>query len=224
MAASTVEGGELTGGEFVGDSARRRIAPVVGITGGIGVGKSTVAEAFARRGALIISADRIGHTLLQENRAVQRAIVAAFGPGVIGRDGLPDRRAIGEKVFSSAEALAKLNRIVHPPLLRRLREQIEAARRDPAVPLVVVDATLITEWGIRDWFDLLIVVTAPVDQVRERLRAKGLTDEQIDRRIASQAPEEMRTREADTVIRNDGDRQRLEAVVEHVTARRTLQR
>jgi dephospho-CoA kinase len=186
------------------------------VTGGIGVGKSAVAEAFARRGAHVISADDIGHEVLREDRKVQKALIEAFGPEVIGPGGQPDRMFIGEKVFGNHDALARLNRIVHPPLLERLRSRIDAARHDPALPLVVVDAALITEWGIEDWFDLLIVVTAPEDQVRARLRTKGLTDEQINRRIASQLPEAARRGEPDIVVRNDGDRRKLEGLVEHV--------
>jgi len=190
--------------------------PTVGITGGIGVGKSTVAQAFARHGARIIEADAIGHEVLRTDAAVQRELAKALGVGVFDAKGKPDRKAIGGIVFGNPDALATLNRIVHPPLLRRLRERLDAARRDPSVPLVAVDAALIAEWGIASWFDLVVAVTAPREQVEARLRAKGLSDDEVARRIASQLPEEARVCKAGVIIRNDGDAAKLAAAVEKV--------
>ena len=201
------------------DLAAGGYALVVGIAGGIGVGKSTVAQAFARRGAHIIGADEIGHDVLRDDGEVQRRLAEGFGADVLGPDGQPDRAALGQRVFGNPGAMEALNRIVHPPLLRLLKNRMDAARRDPSVPLVVVDAALVTEWGIASWFDLLIVVTAPATRVRERLAAKGLSAEQIDRRIASQLPEDARTKEADVVIRNDGDIAAIDTAVEEIWRR-----
>jgi len=210
-----MESGSADGGAM-NRSARCK---AIGITGGIGVGKSIVAQAFARRGALVLEADRIGHEVLREDAEVQRALAQTFGAEVIGAEGQPDRKSLGERVFGDPEALAALNRIVHPPLLARLRERLDAGRRDPSVPLVVVDAALIAEWRIRSWFDFVIAVTAPAEQVRARLLAKGLSQEQIERRIASQLPEEARVKDADMVIQNDGDVWNIETAVEKIWRR-----
>ncbi len=191
-------------------------APCIGITGGIGTGKSTVAAAFARRGAAIIEADRIGYDVLRENTEVHRLLADVFGSNVLEPDGLPNREVIGDRVFGNPKALANLNNIVHPPLLKRLRRSLDSIRTDESTKLVAVDAALITEWGIATWFDRLILVIAPVNAVRERLIAKGLTHEQIERRIASQLPEEARLEEADVVIRNDGNLAELDVAIENV--------
>lgn len=189
------------------------MTPLLGITGGTGVGKSTVAHALARRGARILDADAIGHEVLGQQETI-RALAERFGASVLNADGSIDRRALGTKAFASPEALASLNAVVHPPLLRLLRQRLDEARQNPDLPLVAVDAALITEWGIEDWFDRVAVVTASTETVRERLRSKGLTVEQIDRRIASQLPEEKRIARADIVIQNDGSTADVEAKVD----------
>ena len=194
-------------------------ACVVGITGGIGVGKSTLAEAFAQRGAHIIGADEIGHDVLRDDDEVQHRLAEAFGPDVLGPDGQLDRGLLGARVFGDGKAMTTLNRIVHPPLLKLLKNRMDAAQRDLSVSLVVVDAALITEWGIASWFDLLIVVTAPATHVRKRLTAKDLSPDQIDRRIASQLPEDARTKEADVVIHNNGDIAAIDTAVEEIWRR-----
>ncbi len=193
-----------------------RRAPSIGITGGTGVGKSTVARALERRGALILDADRIGHEVL-DDATVRTALVEVFGADILGANGRIDRRALGETVFGDADALARLNTIVHPPLLARLRDRLDGATD---APVVAVDAALITEWGIEGWFDRIVVVTAPTEVVTERLRAKGLSDEQIANRVAAQLSTSERIRGArerghtpPVVIENDGEIARIERVV-----------
>jgi dephospho-CoA kinase len=193
--------------------------PCVGITGGIGTGKSTVSASFARRGTTIIEADQVGHDVLREDRHVHRLLAEAFGTDILEADGQPNRKRIADVVFSDPAALSTLNDIVHPPLLQRLRQSLDSLSTDGSCRLVAVDAALITEWDIASWFDLLVVVVAPTDQVRERLAARGLTKEQIEGRIASQLPEEARLLEADVVIRNDGDLATLDMAVEGVWQR-----
>lgn len=199
-----------------------RSAPAIGITGGTGVGKSTVTHAFERRGALeqrralILDGDRVGHEIL-DDATVRETLSEAFGTEIVGANGRIDRRVLGAKVFSDPDALARLNAIVHPPLLGQLRERLDNAT---GVSLVVVDAALITEWGIEDWFDRVVVVTASAEAVAERLRAKGLTDKQVANRIASQLSVAERIRRATqrgnsppVVIENDGDIAQIERAV-----------
>ena len=172
------------------------------ITGGTGSGKSSLAEALGQRGALVLDADLIGHEVLLDPGIVE-GLVDAFGERILDPNRAIDRRALGSTVFGNRHELDRLNAIVHPELLGRLRERLDRARNDPGVPLIVVDAALIAEWGIEDWFDCVVVVTAEPEHVRERLRAKGLTDDQIERRIGSQLDEEARVAGAGIVIRND---------------------
>ena len=190
--------------------------PVIGLTGGTGVGKSTVAEAFRKRGAVVLDADRIGHEVLNTDTSVQDALRRAFGDEAIGPDGLPDRRVLGSKVFGDPEALEQLNGIVHPPLLALFQSRLEAARNDPSVPLVIVDAALITEWETEGWFDRVYVVTAPAEAVHARLLAKGISEEQIRRRQESQLPEDVRVARAYGKIVNDGDVKALETAVDEI--------
>jgi len=188
------------------------MTPALGLTGGTGTGKSTLAKFLGRRGARLIDADKVGHVVLETNTKVRSALEDAFGTSIFGENGTIDRKKLGDLVFGDAAALARLNAIVHPPLLEQLREELNRARLDAALPLVVVDAALIAEWGIMDWFDALVVVTAPRGIVEARLAAKGLGPEAIARRISSQLPDEERIKNAAMVVQNDGDLVRLEEV------------
>ena len=191
---------------------RSAMTPALGLTGGTGTGKSTLAKFLGRRGARLIDADKVGHVVLETNTKVRSALEDAFGTSIFGENGTIDRKKLGDLVFGDAAALARLNAIVHPPLLEQLREELNRARLDAALPLVVVDAALIAEWGIMDWFDALVVVTAPRGIVEARLAAKGLGPEAIARRISSQLPDEERIKNAAMVVQNDGDLVRLEEV------------
>jgi len=164
----------------------------------------------------VIDADHIGHDVLQHDEDVRNRLVCAFGDEIIGLDGSPNRAVIGQKVFGNAHALDILNRIVHPPLLARLRSSLDAVADDSTIPFVAVDAALITEWRIEDWFDLVLLITAPRHIVRARLGARGLDAEQIDHRIASQVEENVRARKADVTISNDGGMVKLNDEVDRV--------
>ncbi len=190
------------------DAQKVEGAQALGLTGGIGSGKSTAASIFEDFGATVISADRIGHEVLGAND-VRAELSEVFGDDVLAGDGSVDRRALGARVFGDASALEQLNSIVHPRLLSLLRERMDAGRRVPDATGVVVDAALITEWGIEGWFDMVLVVSAPEPLVRERLRARGLSDEEIERRVASQLPLERRLERADEHVLNDGSRVEL---------------
>src|SRR5262245_56274797 len=118
--------------------------PIVGLTGGIGAGKSTVAALLAELGARVIDADRIGHEVYLPGTAGHRQVAAAFGTGVVGADGTIDRRALGAIVFADTAALARLNAIVHPLIAAEVARAIAAARaEDPRRPIVVEAAILL---------------------------------------------------------------------------------
>lgn len=124
--------------------------PSLGITGTVGSGKSLALQVVAELGAETIQADRIGHQLL-ESEDVRREVVQLLGSEVLGKDGSLDRKKIGKSVFSDKRLLAEYNRIIHPRLLKALREWLERPRA--AHQVVAVEAALIPEWGIEEWFD-----------------------------------------------------------------------
>ena len=189
----------------------------IGLTGNVASGKTTVAERWRAAGVRVLDADRIGHDVLREDPAALRALVEAFGEEILGADGAIDRAALGERAFRSDREIERLNAIVHPPLLERLSAAIEEAGR-AGEALVVVDAALIFEFGFDARLDAVVLVTAPEDLRIERLRTRGLDDQQIARRMASQMPDEKKVDRSDYVIVNDGPMPLLEAKADAVLA------
>lgn len=176
---------------------------VLGLTGTIASGKSTVARWFRRWGAEVVEADHIGHVLLRSGSPAHGKLIRAFGKDILKRDGQISRKRLGQKVFADQKARRRLNRIVHPLLLRALRVRIERARRKGDRILVVV-AALIPEWKIGSWFDGVIAVTAPREKRIQRLVDSGFTKKEAGQRLASQLPEREKCREADVIILNRG--------------------
>lgn len=177
---------------------------VIGLTGGIGCGKTEVAKIFQRLGAKIIDADAIGREVVENNPAVLQEIAEAFGQRFIDTEGKLKRKELGRFVFADEEKKNRLNRIVHPHLLKRIREEIRAAK-DAGSKIIVVDAALIYETGLEKIFDKVVVVQAALEKRLERIRARdGLTDDEIRHRIRSQMPLEEKVRRADIAIANDG--------------------
>jgi len=182
---------------------------VVGLTGGFGAGKSTVARALAAAGARVVDADRMGHAVLEE-AGVRRELAAAFGADVLGADGGVRRDELGRRAFATPEALARLNAVVHPRLLSRLRDEIESLAAEGYRGLVVLDAALLVEWDLGAWCDVVVAVTAPLEARRRRAQtALGLSDADVEARLARQLPEEERVRYADRVLVNDGSEEDL---------------
>jgi dephospho-CoA kinase len=176
---------------------------LVGLTGGIGSGKSTVSRMLADRGAVVIDADDLARRAVEPGSPGLRKVVEAFGPGVRAADGSLDREAVAAKVFADPEARRKLESITHPEVFRLYGEEIDRYRDTDRI--VVFDAPLIVETGAADGFDLLIVVSASEDaQVRRLTADRAMTARSARERIASQLPLEEKIRVADVVIRNDG--------------------
>ena len=189
---------------------------VVGLTGGIGSGKSTVAQLLARRGAVIIDADAIVHELQQPGAPLLDELAARFGPDIITTDGVLDRRRLAALAFGDADAVADLNGIVHPAVRREIAARVAARAQSDDV--VVLDIPLIRERGVYD-MAALVVVDAPTDIAVGRVVAsRALTEEQVRARMATQLAREERVRLADRVIDNSGDRADLERQVDDVWA------
>ncbi|PYC88118.1 dephospho-CoA kinase [Streptomyces tateyamensis] len=179
----------------------------IGLTGGIGAGKSAVAELLVAHGAVLVDSDRIAREVVAPGTPGLAAVVAEFGPGVLAADGSLDRPALGAVVFADPERLRALNAIVHP-LVRDRSAELEAAAADDAV--VVHDVPLLAENGLAPLFERVVVVDA-TEQVRlDRLtRLRGMTESEARSRMAAQATREQRLAVADLVVANNGTREQL---------------
>jgi dephospho-CoA kinase len=193
---------------------------VVGLTGGIGSGKSTVSKRLADWGAVVIDADAITHELQQPGMPVFEAMVERFGTGVVAPDGTLDRPAVAAIVFSDPDALIDLNAIVHPAvgaeIARRMALAAEPPERggppvvDDRRTIVVLDIPLLVESG-RDDLELIIVVDCPEEmQVQRLVEHRGVAEAEARARMARQATREERLAQADVVVDNSGDLAQLE--------------
>lgn len=175
---------------------------VIGVTGGIAAGKSTVSRILAEEfGAHIISADRIGHELLRPGEEVYEEVVRRHGAKVLNPDGTVNRGALARIVFSDRRELEWLNRLSHPRLVERVRRELSRLRRElPPRSLVVVDAALLFEMGLGGDVDFVIAVVAPEEVRLGRLLAQGMSEEEAKARMRAQMPQEEKARRADFVV------------------------
>lgn len=188
----------------------------VGLTGGIGAGKSEVSRLLVERGAVLVDADKIAREVVEPGTPGLAAVVGAFGEEVLAADGTLDRPRLGAIVFADPDKLAVLNSIVHPLVGARSAE-LEAAAGADAV--VVHDVPLLTENGLAPFYDLVIVVDASTETQLDRLtRLRGMTEEDARARMAAQATREKRREIADVVIDNDVPLDRLVEQVDAVWA------
>ena len=175
----------------------------IGLTGGIGSGKSTVSRFLKELGAVIIDTDKVGHQVLKSDTEVKQQAIAAFGPQILTPDGEIDRKKLGDIVFNSPDSLARLNRLTHPPILRMVKAQLEEYRRKD-VDVVVIEAPLLIKADWTSLVDEIWVTIAPQAEVLRRLRQRmGLTEKESLARIASQLPAKEQTRQADMIINTD---------------------
>lgn len=191
---------------------------ILGLTGGIGTGKSTVARMFVARGAVLIDADAIVHELQAPGTPLLEEIVAHFGAEVLTAEGALDRAALGARVFADPDARAALGAIVHPPVRREMRRRVEDARAR-GVPLVVLDIPLLFEGRAASdenpmGIESVALVYAPRElQVERQISRDGAIREEAVRRIDAQMSIEEKRRLADFVIDNSGSLEETEAQV-----------
>jgi len=190
--------------------APRRPVLVVGLTGGIGSGKSTVAARFAALGVPVIDADRVAREVVEPGQPALGEVAQAFGGGVLGADGALDRAALRARVFADPRERRRLEAIVHP----RVRERLRAGLARLEAPYAVVEIQLLIESGQRDLVDRVLVVEAsePVRVARATAR-DGTDPAQVRQIVAAQASAEQRRAAAHDVITNEGTLEALEAAV-----------
>lgn len=183
----------------------------VGLTGGVGSGKSSVAALLAAKGAVIIDADRNAREVVEPGTPGYDAVVVRFGPSVVSADGTLDRAALAAIVFNDQQALADLNAIVHPLVGQKMAQLMAEA---PAGSIVVHDVPLLVENKLAPAYDLVVVVLADVETRVRRLEGRGMPEADARARIATQASDEERRAVANEILQNDGDRDALAAQVD----------
>ena len=189
---------------------------VIGLTGGIGSGKSTVSQYLQELGAVILDADKVGHEAYRPNTETWQELVAAFGRQILTPDDEIDRKKLGEIVFSNPESLAQLNQIVHPRMYQMMETRIEECRQQ-GVAVVVLEAAILLEAGWTPLVDEVWVTVASESTVVGRVKERtGLPEEQILARIRSQLSSEERAKQANVVVNNDSNLDELKTKVKEL--------
>jgi len=185
---------------------------IVGITGGMGCGQTTLAKFLEKQGAKIIYADEIAHKVVNQDPEVKKKLKRAFGRDVYSRSGKLKRKLIAKIIFNDENKTRLLNRIVHPPLIGWIIEEMEKARESGKHHIIGIDAALIFESHIEKVFDVNVVVTSKMlNRINRIQRRDGLTQKEVQNRIRKQIPIDEKARWADFVIRNDDSITTLES-------------
>ena len=187
----------------------------IGLTGGIGSGKSTVSKVLATLGASIIDADRVGHEIYLPGKAAWKQVTDTFGRKIVAEDQTIDRKKLGAIVFGSPDALARLNAIVHPIMFEEIRQRIQARRAEGFTLPVVVEAAILIEANWLPLADTVWVVETDKDAaIRRVAEQRGMSAADAEARIANQLSNAERRKHAQVVIRNNGSLQALEQQIQ----------
>ena len=185
----------------------------LGLSGGIGSGKSTVAKIFADLGAVVIDADAISREVLEPGQIGYENTILTFGESVLSESGSIDRKKLAELVFQNPAQLAKLEAIIHPAVIARVAQIRESL---PASAIVVYDTPLLVEKNLKSQFDKVLIVVTDSEHRKARLIERGLEITDIEARIANQATDSQRRTVADFVIENNGSPEQLQDQVTKV--------
>lgn len=185
---------------------------VIGLTGGIGCGKSLAAQYFAELGAMVIDADQLARAAIERGSDGFDVVVTIFGDGIL-KDGNIDRRALGDLIFKDPTAKEKLENIIHPFVRREFEEAVASLKGDQ---LLVYEIPLLVETNSHERFDVVITVESEMENRIARLRGRGMHISEIEGRIAAQATREQRIEIADFLIENDGSEDELLRQVENI--------
>jgi dephospho-CoA kinase len=187
---------------------------VIGLTGGIGSGKTTAAGMLAELGADVLDSDKVGHDVYRPGTDGFRQVTDAFGPDIVAADGTIDRRTLGAKVFGDPEALRQLNAIVHPLIGVAIRDWLRRAQAEPKATPIVIEAAVLMEAGWQFFDEVWVVVVEPETAIARVMASRGMTADEVRSRLAVQMSNDERVRRADRVIHNDGSPAELRARVE----------
>ena len=189
----------------------------VGLTGGIGTGKSTVGKMFADLGCHVLDSDGITRELFQAAQPTNILVAKAFGPSIVAKDGSIDRAKLGELVFNDEGLRHRLNGIVHPMIVERQKSFLDAVEREDPHGIGIVEAALMVEVGTYNKYDKLVVVVCKPSVQRRRLRERnGLTPEQVRARIKAQMPLEEKAKFADFIVENSKTIESTQKQVEEI--------
>jgi len=189
---------------------------LVGVTGSPGCGKTTVCDLLRDKGALVIDVDLAGRWVVEHSAALQQRLRATFGDDYFFADGSLDRKKLAALVFANHEELLKLNRIVHPYMINRVRQQILAVVQDKrSLPYLVVDMALLFELHLHTEMDFVVTVTASQEIRLQRLMSRhGVSPQQAQQMTNAQLPQEVKAARADYVLGNDDNIQQLQLRVD----------
>ena len=189
---------------------------LIGLTGGIGSGKSTVAQLLVRHGWELVDADQIARDIVEPGQPALAELAQAFGDDILQEDGSLDRGLLASRAFASREKTAVLNSITHPRINEETQARFDAARQAGA-DFVVYDMPLLVDKGLHKDMDATMVVDVDAEErVRRLVAYRGLDEEDARRRIAAQIPDDVRRAAADFIIDNNGPREALDEQVEEV--------
>ena len=189
---------------------------IIGVTGNVGSGKSTVCRILNRLGAVVIDADKLGHQAYRPYSSTWQEIIDGFGQAIAGADNEIDRQKLGQLVFSCPASLAKLNRIVHPQIHKTAQEKFNSCRRQK-VKTVAFEASLLIEAGWKDLVDIVwLVVTSEEKVIHRLINDKGNTEASILARLRTQMPVQEKMEYANELIYNDGNLSQLAARIEEL--------
>ena len=192
---------------------------IIGLTGGIGSGKSTVAQLLVQEGWVLVDADRIARDIVEPGQPALAELADAFGEDILQADGTLDRGLLASRAFTSREKTDLLNSITHPRIQEETQARFEAARQGGA-DFVVYDMPLLVDKGLHNDMDATIVVDVDVEErVRRLVEYRGLEESDARRRIAAQIPDDVRRAAADFVIDSNGPRDKLDAQVAEVAGK-----
>ncbi len=186
---------------------------LVGLTGGIGSGKSTALEMFAALGATVVDADAVARSVLAPGQPLVSVIVEMFGSDIQSSPGVIDRQRLADLVFSDETQRTRLNEVVHPEVGKAVLQQIAEA---PPEAIVIVDVPLLVETKQQEKYEAIVVLETPLDIRMQRLLARGMKESDAQARIAMQASDEERRAVATFVLENDGDQAHLQEQVERI--------
>jgi len=187
---------------------------VIGLTGGIGSGKTTVAGILAELGADVLDSDKVGHDVYRPGTDGFRQVTEAFGRDIVADDGTIDRRKLGARVFGDPEALRRLNAIVHPLIGLAVRAWLQQAQAEPNTMPIVIEAAVLMEAGWQFFDEVWVVIVEPETAIARVMASRGMTADEVRSRLAVQMSNEERVRRANRVIDNDGTPAELRARVE----------